>query len=214
MLLVGFVGFVTASMIWQGNGPDVPYKVELELNKGWNIIAGTLPEDGILSDSEIQASDIKAIWYYHPQTREYIRVYPNPELSKLQQADEDVYLTSAMWVYSSKAGIIEYSTLEDYPLLENRQLYAGWNFVTITPDMFYEKNGQDVFSWNGIKGNCNFEKIYAWNPETQSWIPISPELESFDFNDFLGYGFIVKVLNDCKLSQPAENVAQPPQIPN
>ncbi len=74
MLLVGLAVFVSASMSWQGNGPNVPYKVELELNKGWNIIAGTLPEDGILSDSEIQASDIKAMWYYSPKTKEY-KVY-------------------------------------------------------------------------------------------------------------------------------------------
>ena len=209
--LLSLAVFVSASMTKQGNGP---YDVEIQLYEGWNVIAGTMPEEGISADSEIQASNIKAMWYYNPQSKEYIRVHPNPELSKLQQADDDVVLTSSMWVYSDKTGKMKYTTLEDYPQLENRELSAGYNFVTITPDMFYQKDNQEVFSWDGVKGNCYLQNVYAWNPEEQGWMPIATDLESFDFNDFLGYGMIVKVTNGCHLGFSSGNIAQPPQIPN
>ncbi len=208
MLLVGFAVFVSAYMTGQGNGP---YNVELELNEGWNIIAGTLPKDGISSNSEIQASDIRAMWYYSPTQKKYILVYPKADLESLQKEDEDIYLTSAMWIYSNKAGIIKYSTLEDYAPLENRQLYSGYNFVTITPDM-------DGKSLNDFKGNCEINKAYLWDVQNQQWGTI---LNLLDDKNILqkeagaGYGFIVKVLNDCSLSSAVNGgTITPPSIPN
>ena len=131
-LVLGVVGLVGAGMSLDSNGA---YDVEIYLREGWNIVAGTLPSDGIAADSEIQESDIRAMWYYSPMSEEYMRVHPNLELNKLQQEDDDIVFTSAMWVYVNKNGYLKYNTLEDYPALGDRQLYAGYNFVTITPDM-------------------------------------------------------------------------------
>ena len=71
----------------------------------------------------------------------------------LVSIDDDVVLTSAMWVYSDKAGKLKYSTLEDYMPLSFREFSAGWNFFTITPDI----TGTTP---SDIKGTCNFEKVY------------------------------------------------------
>jgi len=71
--LVGLGVFVCATMIKDSNGV---YEVTIDLEKGWNIVAGTMPEEGILASSEIQLSDIKAMWYYSPLTKSYSQLYP------------------------------------------------------------------------------------------------------------------------------------------
>jgi len=217
--LLSLAVFVSATMISQ---PDGNYEVSINLREGWNIIAGTVPEDAILSTSEIQLSDIKAMWYYSPKTNEYIRVYPNPETSKLQQADDDIVLTSAMWIYSEKSGTLKYDTLEDYPPLENRQLFAGYNFLTISEDMTIDVNTaspeeEEQYTLNNLKGNCNFEKVYHFEQSIQEW---SPNLANDDFmdeelnSDIAGLGILVKVSSDCNLGKINEGEdTTPPQIP-
>ena len=73
-----------------------------------------------------------------------------------------------------------YKTSQFIPL-DYVSLFKGWNFVGFTPNIFYD----DTFSWNKVKGDCIYEQIYAWNPESNEWISISPDLESFDLNDFI-----------------------------
>ena len=156
------------------------YIMNVEVEEGWNIIAGTMPTEGILSTSEIQPADISATWYYSPTQKKYIRIYPNPEFSEIEKEDEDKVLTSAMWIYSNKAGMMRYSTLEDYMPLSNRQLYPGWNFVTVTIDMYNGKYHPvegypgEYFSWDSIKGTCRYEKILFWNPLAQDLFNVNP----------------------------------------
>jgi hypothetical protein len=199
-------------------GNDKPYNVEVSVVKGWNIIAGIMPNEAITADSEIKASNLKAVWYYAPNLKKYIQVYP--ETSDLfSQVDDDVALTSAMWVYSDKAGRLKYSTLEDYMPLDLRELSSGYNFVTIIPDMYsgtLDGAGYDYeyFIWNKIKGDCNLQSINAWNPETQGWTSVDANINfGEEINDFIGMGMVVKVSNNCKLSKPVDGVNQPPQLP-
>jgi hypothetical protein len=214
-------GFVFASMISQ---PDGNYIVERELSEGWNIVAGTIPEEGILADSDIQLSDISAVWYYSPKFTEYIRVYPDPELSKLQEADDDIVLTSSMWIHSKREGIIKYSTLEDYPSLENRQLYSGWNFVTITPDMTVDVNTatpeeEADYVLDAMKGDCDWTEIYSyWKEAGQTgWgdllnNPNFVDKEALD-DSLQGMGLVIKVNSDCKLGRSSSGGAIPPSLP-
>ncbi len=209
---------VSATMIIQHDGD---YEVSFELREGWNIIAGTMPEDGILPQSEIQLDDIKAMWYYSPISKEYIRVHPNPELGKLQQADDDIVLTSAMWVYSEKRGTIRYTTLEDYPPLEERRLYKGYNFLTISGDMTIDlidatPEEEEQYTMNKFKGTCIFEKVYYFEQSVQQW---SPDLSTDHFMDeelgpgIAGLGLVVKAQEDCNLGKTAEVIAEPPSLP-
>ncbi len=202
----------------QGNGP---YSVEIYVTEGWNIIAGTVPLEGILADSEIRPSDIDAMWYYSPLQNRYIRVHPDPETTPLQQEDDDIVLTSSMWMYSGKSGMMRYSTLEDYPALENRHLSRGYNFVTITPDMFMGSynpesgNAGEYFAWNLVQGTCTIQRIYMWNYEAQNWMPveITTQFKGYDFDDVLGNGMVVKVGGSCALASPRVNPATPPGLP-
>ncbi len=199
-------------------GNNKPYTVEVSVEKGWNIIAGTMPNEAITPDSEIKVFNIKAVWYYAPDLKKYIQIHPNFDMSV--QLDDDVVLTSAMWVYSDKAGRLKYSTLEDYAPLDSRQLIAGYNFVTITPDMYHgtldgASYDSEYFIWNKIKGNCNLESIHAWNPETQEWTSVDADMNfGEEINDLIGMGMVVKVSNNCKLNKPAEEINQPPELPD
>ena len=199
--ILGMIGFVSAEMVEKNNGN---FNVSVSLSKGWNIIAGTEIKQGILSDSQIKLSDIKVIWYYSPVLKKYYQLYPNNQLEKVsaedgRQLDEDVILTSAVWIYSAKAGVLRYDTLEDYPLLDDRKLYAGYNFFTVTPDI----KGK---SFDEIKGSCNIDKFFTWDVDGQQWSTSLPHAG-------IGMGMIIKVSNDCTLGI-AEEISVPPQIPN
>ena len=106
--------FVSALDGIMTGGNDGQYIVEVVVVKGWKVIAGIVPNEAIAVDSEIKSSDIKAVWYYAPNLKKYVQIHPNLDMSA--QIDDDVALTSAMWVYSDKAGRLKYSTLEDYIL--------------------------------------------------------------------------------------------------
>jgi hypothetical protein len=60
VFLIAMSGFVYADMSNVSNGGD--YEVSIRLDEGWNIVAGTLPIEGILPDSQIQLEDIGAMW--------------------------------------------------------------------------------------------------------------------------------------------------------
>ena len=62
IVMIGIANFVYANSMIGGN--DSPYTVEADVFEGWNIIAGILPSQAILSDSKIKSSNIKAVWYY------------------------------------------------------------------------------------------------------------------------------------------------------
>jgi len=56
---------------------------------------------------------------------------------------------------------------------------------------------------SNIKGTCIFEKIYAWDADSQEWIKKSEN----DLIDKMGYGIVVKTTSACSLR---ENIIQPP----
>ena len=217
ILVIGMVGFVVGDMVKDSNGA---YDVEIYVEEGWNLVAGIFPQEGLKSDSEIGLKDIGVVWYYSPVFKKYYQLHPNNEIDNLpveigRQLDEDVILTSAMWIYSEKSGLLKYSTLEDYPELENRELISGWNFVTITPDMTADLGieGQYLYSMEVVKGTCDIEKIYAWEtsgPDARSWVELNLLYEYFE--SFDGYGIVIKVSDNCKLGRSGSGVS-PPGLP-
>lgn len=194
--------------------------VKVSLLEGWNVISGLIPQDSIVANSWIKQEDISAVWYYSPLQKKYIQVYPNTDWEGIMKDDEDFVLTSSMWVYSKKAGPLEYILLEDYPQLNQRMLYKGWNFVTATVDMYsgtYNPNEGypgEYFSWEAIEGTCKYEKIYFWNSFEKRWDNVDPglKIEFYDFDDFLWNGFLVKTANNCHLGKTA--TPSPPAMPN
>jgi len=210
ILLVGVV--LGNLMTREGNGP---YIVEVKLEEGWNLIAGTfLDDNSILEDSQIQEEDIKVMWYYSSIQKKYFQIHPITEetWSTISQDDEDFVFTSAMWIYSERKGKMKYSTLEDYPLLDQRKLYSGWNFVTITPDMMDKSLG-------GMKGSCEIEKAYLWDSKDQEWylnqpLPLDEEFYEGAAYGKQGEGFVIKVSSDCNLgATSSSDVVGVPSLP-
>lgn len=214
------ISIASASMVEKKDGN---FDVSVSLKKGWNIIAATEINEGILPDSEIKLSDIKVVWYYSPITNKYYQIYPNNDLRSLsmeegKKLNEDTIITSSVWIYSKKAGVLKYNTLEDYLPLDERQLSQGYNFVTITPDMTADiKNLPTVeekqkYTLNRVKGNCNILKTFFFDSEEQKWFNFS--LTSKLDNTYIGFGILVKVSNNCNLGIAEEQISAPPQIPN
>ncbi len=160
--------FVSATMVLNSNGS---YDVEVSIYEGWNIVAATLPEEGISEDSEIKLGDIKAAWLFTTKfgelspSGEYVRAYPNPDLDRIHQNDDTEMIRNAMWIYSKNNGVLKYNTLENYKSLDDRLLYSGWNFAVIDPMVaktLYEKN----------VGTCDIEKSYFYNAESPNGLEL------------------------------------------
>jgi len=88
LVLIMGVGFVIASQIESG----------VAIYKGWNLIYGFTPSS--LEGQGFEFSHIKAIYTYVPADNEYIRVYPNPENSKIDKLGDSYFEKQVMWVYS------------------------------------------------------------------------------------------------------------------
>jgi hypothetical protein len=59
---------------------------------------------------------------------------------------------------------------------------------------------------NNINGNCNFEKIFTWNSDSQQW----KEKSESELIEKMGDGILVKITETCSLK---ENIIQPPPFP-
>ena len=201
MLLVGFAVFVFAE------------ELRIPIQKGWNLVYGLngakTPTD-ILSGSEIQSQNIKAIYVYLPQINNYGRVHPNPEVDKiLQYLTVDEVENSVFWVYSDKSGNAKFNVDTPIYQFDQRVLNQGWNFVGITADMI---PGPQDTNLKDIKGNCNIEKSYFWIAETQKWEKAPIEYAQLEERS-LGSGWIIKVSNNCRLGKSGGEVPSVPNLP-
>ena len=210
VLLIGLSFVVHAygdmTPAFQTEQNQVPYDVRTDVVEGWNLLAG-LPElNAIPEESEIQKEDIVAVYTYVNELGKYVRVYPDPE-EILGSVDDDQVISQSFWVYSSKQGSFEYRT-EEILDMEARELNRGWNFVAVTPD-FYDI-GTD-FTFDDIKGDCIVQGLYFFMYPNQEWLAFSSDEEFED--DFLSYGLLIKVQEDCSLGESASEGVGPPAIP-
>ena len=176
-------------------GDKTKYEIGVKLEEGWNlIIDGTpdLTQNRIYAvDSDIRSDNINAIYGYDTK-------------------NENVF-SSAFWVYSDKAGYLRYAPDEYILDLNQRQLFAGWNFVALTPEFTGKRFGT-------LKGTCDVIKTYLYNNEitpshpTPNWLEI-PDTGSFT-KGTEGKGIIVKVSGDCKLGSTTSSMQELPILPN
>ena len=108
---------------------------------------------------------------------------------------------NAFWIYSydDTSIVVRVDKKISY---SNLDLYKGWNLIPITEDMI----GGYL---SDIKGDCEFEKLYIWDAESQQWSKIDVNY-AFSGED-INYGFLVKSLNFCSLSGVA--IISPPPMP-
>ena len=199
LLLIGIAGFVYAEMV----------ETDAPVFKGWNLVYGLQSPEQV--DSAWRAGvNVKAIYGFDPTTQKYILVYPSDKPVSIS----DELAASAFWVYSdytpstssdAPKNIFEYDIHDEVLSRATKNLYTGWNFVGIIPNMVDKK-------LDDIRGNCEISKVYFWNSQTQKWV------ESETWQVFsrvqIGMGIIVKVSNSCVLNMGEAGITQPPAIPN
>jgi len=192
-------------------------KGSVRLREGWNMVSVYTFLEAFERDDVSET--IKAIYFYDREQGDYIRIFPKFQEDKWEMFVEnnyysengDVYssgalFNSAIWVYSSVDQVINFETEEGPAFLDYVGLKAGWNFLTITPEMIGH-------SLNEIVGDCNIETLAVWDSIKQSWDVAS----SVDYDDNIGesglwQGFIMKVSNDCRLQSPPTAIA--PIVPS
>ncbi len=214
ILLIGL-----SALVYAAQGPFYT-KYPINFEKGWNLVYG-FADPQQLKEYGVEGN-IKVVYAFIPTIQEYARTWPNPESDKVRLIDDDELLNTAFWVYSDEKMNTKYQLLEETIPFNERPIYAGWNFVGITSDMYqgtyvpgvgYEG---EYFSWDAIKGNCQYEKIYGWHVEFQKWAEMDPnhKLKGYDFDDFLGNGMVVKVSNNCNLGSTGGVITPPPSLPD
>lgn len=183
-------------------------EVWMDFDEGWNLVYGFQSPDQIQG---LESSHIKAIYAFVPTTQEYIRAWPDPNAKAWQNLD-NIYddhelLQTAYWVYTDKGANTEYWLYDAPKPIEEHQIYKGWNFIGITPDL----EGR----LETVVGSCNVLRSYVFDNEHQKWVEF-PLTQEFS-RSMVGYGWVIKVSDNCFLGEvapPDVDVGAPPPIPN
>ncbi len=121
------------------------------------------------------------------------------------------------WIYIKESGVGKklISThyirgLEDDEWkIGSQVMFKGWNSLAAYPGI---KN----IALDYIKGDCIIEKSHRWDPRIQRWIEITSDKWSdntlFANADLEGFGFMIKVTNDCRLGI-IKDTSPPPGLP-
>lgn len=202
----------------------------LNVKPGWNLLNVNkigFSNCNMVKPGIICKDDIAAQFVYVPSLKKYVNVdtveqeYSSVEVQKIQNeitgfTSSFVYLKDS--VKSKKATTIFFKGQS--PEFQGFNLTAGWNFISITQDMYAGNwnpsfgNEGEYFSFDRIKGNCNYEKIAIWNSEKQEWYVLdsTTKIKSYDFDEFLNLGVVVRVSSDCKLGTVVQQI-NPPAMP-
>lgn len=186
-------------------------EIDFYFEKGWNLVSGLYRPDQ-LSGGAIASRDILAIFTFVPETQQYVRLYPKPEMEKLKvMGDYDDRLDyMAQWVYSIKQGAAEYMIEREEISLGQWEVLPGWNFIGL---VFPEMLGKHP---NEIRGSCRWTKAYTWASEggRTQWINVSTDWETDEpiSEQHIGLGFVIKVPAACKLGIEA-TVPSLPSLP-
>ena len=186
------------------------HTIKVYVTQGWNLVAATVPSS-ITSSSEVKADDITAVWFYSPVQKKYLELYPNLDSAGFASEDDDEVFTSGAWLYSNKTGMLEYKSMEDYTSFDKRNLYAGWNIFTRTPDMRRVKLVD-------MTGTCTVEKAAGYSngnwaiytPGTSQW----RDLELINSQQDEGSALLLKVTKNCNLGKSVSGTSTvPPTLP-
>ncbi|MBI2659249.1 hypothetical protein HYX05_04095 [Candidatus Woesearchaeota archaeon] len=175
---------------------------QVYIGKGWNIISYT---DDIL-EHDFSSPYIAAYWF-DPSEKRYYQIGPNNEfeehIKKYSNEEKKLFRNHAMWIYSEKETTAEIDESDFAPLSEVK-LFDGWNLLTVSPEM------ADV-QIKDLPGNCEIEKVYFFNPESQQWFKVEID-DDFEPNQ-VGMGVAIKVKDECSFEKPKPTIAPPPEIP-
>ncbi len=103
--LLSVFSFVAAS--------NVDANIEVNIDKGWSLLAGFMSPSQINEDSDIKAKNIKVIYALSSETQEYVIVYSTSGKGVDESFEPDA--SDGFWVYSNKKGsLIAFYRVEFY----------------------------------------------------------------------------------------------------
>ena len=192
------IGILHVKFIETPEPPSFPdtEKVNIELNKGWNLVS--VPGKGIGFIKGTCSEDKKPVAFvYVLDKQRYVSFEEALNIMGKEKLLE--YLsTHSFWIYSYDNCNIGFK-FNGYSTYSGLAINRGWNLLGVTKDMMGE-------TLSNIKGSCTFEKIYIWDSSSQKWIEKSE-------NDLISEkenGIIVQTVTDCNLKT---NSIQPPPFP-
>ncbi|NCN99339.1 hypothetical protein COU62_02305 [Candidatus Pacearchaeota archaeon CG10_big_fil_rev_8_21_14_0_10_35_219] len=196
---------------------------KLTISEGWNLVPSrTSLEECYYSDErELCKDDVLAEYYYIHELSDYItqeELKNNPE-KYMKYIDDDENPAArfySKWIYidsgaSDKWLTYKSSVTKREQYLEESQinLFEGWNFLTFQPFMVWDDDLEDDrLSFNEMKGTCEIENLYFWQPVEKEWI--AWDLNEKIDNDLIGAGFVIKVSESCHLGYEKEQPGPPP----
>jgi hypothetical protein len=196
------------------------YAEDFQINKGWNLVSFYLADE-LTKGLKEEYTNVYFFNVYNKNYISYSELVSSEELINNlfsfygSEGDEDPYFSfTPVWFYSKEKKIVsnemynnEVSNVLEELDLGNVEfkLTKGWNLITINQNML------DINMNEFISESCGLNKVYFFNPETQTWLNI-PIHEEFSEKE-LGYGIAIKIENDCQLGYE-EEISAPPAIPN
>ncbi|MFT7615957.1 MAG: hypothetical protein ACI8Y7_000784 [Candidatus Woesearchaeota archaeon] len=185
------------------------------LSEGWNLAYGLNDPQQIISAGSNYASppsveeirnSIRLIYAYDGAIEEYVLLYAKDGMLETGEYEnfnppvsisEDIP-TSSVWVLAETGHSIMYEA-EVYPLLSERNIKKGWNFVPISSEI--KEN-----SINDFKGDCNIQSLYTYaeNDGITQWLDLKEIYAFDDANAFTDSSaselqLVIKVENDCQM---------------
>ncbi len=173
-------------------------EVEIKLYRGWNLIS--LP--GKLVSFEGNGLQRKLLGFvYLKEEQRYVTLKEAQRI--LGSEFKEHIATNAFWVYSYMDYTLKVKIDKEISF-ENIKLNPGWNLVPITEDMV----GGYL---SDLKGDCDFEKLYKWEAQEQSWEGI---IEEYVFKyDGVNKGIIIKAKDYCTIGGVTITKLTPPVMP-
>ncbi len=208
----------------QLSGEEDNIEFSIFLHEGWNLVGSAMFAYAMINpESDIQQKDIRAVYIYDHLDNEYVLVYPLPEdYSEIEKNIQDYSQRSgeyfgdlAGWVYSDRSGELVFTT-DDVKKPSDRQLHAGWNFLTIDKSFL----GHTI---PDVSGTCEITRLADWKEGENSWVVFDADSEiPLDSRDFpvnngpeIGKGYLIYVTGACKLNvSPSNLIDEIPTIPN
>ncbi|MFH1133197.1 MAG: hypothetical protein V1735_01770 [Nanoarchaeota archaeon] len=181
-----YVRSLSAESPAEPDEPEPPvFPVEesvIPLEKGWNLVSLPGKLSKFLSNT-CAKKPLAFIWL-----KELGKYATIKEAQALLGSGFSEYLAKhAFWVYSYQDCDLEVEV--EKPIgYDELSLTAGWNMIPVTQDLVGKSLGR-------VATNCDFQKAYLWNAQSQQW---SRMTESYVFTDS-NHGFIAKTSNACEL---------------
>ncbi len=204
----------------------------INIAEGWNLV-WDFYYPGQISSGTISPSDVKAIYSLDQLTKGYYEMFPNYDSTKEKQVISSysnagyVGIGGIMsWVYFDKAGSFKFripmsdTTIQPYSFgstLPTSHLIKGWNFVGISPAMFFTPSSGlssdtgfnipegSYFTLDDIKGNCNITSAHFFEGGPGGgWTNVS--LSDPINNSRLMKAIAINVTHDCILGQTDGNI--------